>query len=176
VVYDPFKFLQRDGFTGTPRLRFPGDAPVVTPRTFPVSRARDGGIKIAGQTLPVSPAAPQTPVAQIGQPVYQPGLYGDAFTFPVVFAGAGASGIALPRPKNKRVLLLIQNQLAANNIFYCFDRIADNVSCILIGAGGNRLFDSVVPQGNLYIFALGAGSVVIEYMNIDISTAQGSPT
>lgn len=85
-------------------------------------------------------------------------------TVPIVFAGAGEM-IALRRPQGRRVELTIQNLTVVGNVFYCFDRTADNATCIAIGPGGNRIFDKGIPQGDLHIFSSGAGTVVIEYMN-----------
>lgn len=98
---------------------------------------------------------------------YTPGQYGNALTIPIVFGAAGEV-IALRRPSNTRVSLLIQNLTVVGNIHYCFDRQADNATCIAIAAGGNRLFDTAVAQGDLHIFSTGAGTVIIEFMNQDI--------
>jgi hypothetical protein len=99
--------------------------------------------------------------------MYVPQFYGDAIVFPVVFAAAGER-LVLTRPNAIRTSLLIVNSTVVGNIFYTFDRVADNVSCVPIIAGGNRLFDFSVPQGELHIFAAAAGTVIIEYMNRDI--------
>jgi hypothetical protein len=104
------------------------------------------------------------------RPVYNPGIYGNAYTVPIVFVGAGEIVPAvMNRPSQTRISLLIQNLSVVGNIFYCFDRTADAVTCIAIGPGGNRLFDVSVPQGDLHIFSSGAGVVIVEYMNQDVS-------
>jgi hypothetical protein len=113
------------------------------------------------------------PIAEIGasivrpDAVYVPQFYGDMIVFPVVFAAAGER-LVLNRPNAMRTSLLIVNSTVAGIVFYTFDRVADNVSCVPIIAGGNRLFDFSVPQGDLHLFAAGAGTVIIEYMNRDI--------
>lgn len=91
-------------------------------------------------------------------------LVGEAITIPVVFAGAGEI-VALRRPQGKRIALLIQNFSVVGSIFYCFDRTADNTTCVAITAGNNRDFDKGVPQGDLHIFSSGAGTVIVEYIN-----------
>lgn len=87
----------------------------------------------------------------------------EAFTFPVNFAVAGEQ-VVLPRQNIKRLGLLIVNTNIAGGIFYCFDTVAQNTNGVPITNGGNRLFDSAVPQGDLHISASGAGLVIIEYL------------
>lgn len=129
-----------------------------------------GGIAtIQGVPLPkLQPASVPGESVKAPTPEYNPALYGDMIVFPVVFAGAGEQ-LVLQRPNNTRISLLIVNSTVVGNIFYTFDRVADNVSCVPIPAGGNRLFDFSVPQGELHIFSTGAGTVIIEYMNRDIA-------
>lgn len=120
------------------------------------------GTPIEGKVTPIPGETLVSPM-----PGYSPQWYGDAIVFPVVFAAAGPL-LVLPRPNQTRVSLLIVNSTVVGNIFYTFDRVADNVSCVPIVAGGNRLFDVSVPQGDLHLFSTGAGTVIIEYMNRDI--------
>lgn len=56
------------------------------------------------------------------------------------------------------------NVSVLGGIFYNFDNDASNVNGIPIALNGNRLFDSAVPQGSLFIFGTGAGVVSIEYL------------
>lgn len=115
--------------------------------------------------LPPSEAIPSPhPDVTTPEPVYLPQFYGDMVTFAVQFAGAG-SQLVLQRANTWRTSLLIVNSTVAGNIAYVFDRVADAVSCVPIVPGGNRLFDTSVPQGDLHVFSTGAGIVIIEYMN-----------
>jgi hypothetical protein len=135
-----------------------------------VSVASDGTPVVAGmplRSLPINqPAAQMQPI-----PNYDPTNYGDVttfrFTFPI--ASGAFESIVLRRPVQTRISLLVVNLSVVGNVFYCFDRTADNVTCIPIPNGGNRLFDTKVPQGDLHVFSTGAGDIVIEYMNRDIS-------
>lgn len=97
-------------------------------------------------------------------------FYGDLVEFGIAFSGAGGI-LALERPKNTRIQLLIQNRLTLNGeLFYSFGKEADNgISSIGIPAGGNRLFDIFVPQNDLFLFASSAGSAIIEYSNLSIT-------
>lgn len=119
----------------------------------------------SGQTL--FPALPQP--AQVTEqqaqtaPVFDTTRFAESFTFPVNFAAAGES-LVLPRTNQKRLGLLIVNTNIPAGIFYCFSQTANNVNSVPIASGGNRLFDVAVPQGDLHIFASGAGLVIIEYM------------
>lgn len=147
----------------------------------PVVEVRDGQAFIGGtpltpwgspmQTLALSSSS----LKDVAEPdaTYNRSIYGNAVTLPVVFAGAGEAMI-LARPSQTRISLLIQNLNIAGGINYCFDRPADNASCILIANGGNRLFDISVPQGDLHVFAAGAGTVILEFMNQDIAAPRTS--
>lgn len=129
-----------------------------------------GGIPLAPDNAPAQNGIVNPPggsPATISEPIYTPGIYGYAVTISIVFAGAGEI-MALRKPNTTRTLLLIQNFSVAGLITYCFDRPADNATCIAIGAGGNRNYDVAVPQGELHIFSSGAGAVNIEYMNQDL--------
>lgn len=124
---------------------------------------------IQGVPLPkLQPASVPGESVKTPTPSYDPSMYGDAIVFPVVFAAAGEQ-LVLQRPNNTRISLLIVNFTVVGQIFYTFDRVADNVSCVPIPAGGNRLFDFSVPQGELHVFSTGAGTVIIEYINRDIA-------
>ena len=136
----------------------------------PIVRNEGGVAYLQGVPLPkLQPEnAPPGQAKMPPQSAYIPALYGDAIIFPVVFAAAGER-MVLERPNNTRIELLIVNLSVLGNIFYAFDRVADAISSVPIVAGGNRLFDSVCPQGELHINASAAGTVIIEYMNREIS-------
>lgn len=144
----------------TPALRvtYPGGVPTIDGVAIPPSDTQER------PSTAIIPSLEQvTPYPQ-----FDPSKYSDAETIPVIFGAAGEQ-LVLRRPSTIRISLLIVNLSVVGNIFYVFGRTADNVSCVPIGAGGNRLFDSSVPQGDLHIFASGAGTVVVEYMNRDIT-------
>lgn len=143
---------------------------------------RDGKTYIGA--VPLGDASAQTgPADQASQrpaltPVQEPGRYGDSVVFAVTFAGAGFStitayspdgSIVLPRPQGKRALLLIVNFSVVGNVFYNYDVAADNVASVPIAQGGSRNYaGEAVPQGNLSLYSMGAGVVIIEYMNVNI--------
>lgn len=168
----------------TPPLSFRGRSPfelrqtpgLPPPAADPLRIDYEGGQPIInGVPLPVVRSLPQDSAGivrtiEVENPsgVFLPQNYGDAITIPIVFAALGERAV-LPRPNTWRTSLLIQNLTVVGNVFYCFDRIADNISCVAIGAGGNRLFDYSVPQGDLHLFSTGAGTVIVEYVNRDIT-------
>jgi len=101
--------------------------------------------------------------------VYESSRYGDMVIQTVVFAAIGCI-LVLPRPSGIRTYLLIENLLAApNQIRVNFDNPASANSGIGIDSSGSWLFDSVVPQNNVYIFAPAAGSVQIAWINVNIT-------
>jgi hypothetical protein len=160
----PFETAQTPGLppqpSPTPGITFIGGAPTI------------GGVPLPPSDIPPQDSsAIASPIAVDPTPNYDPSQYGDSITFGVVFTGAGEA-LVLRRPQTTRIMLLVQNFSVLGNIFYTFDRTADNgISCIAIGAGGNRLYDSVVPQGDVHLFSTGAGTVLIEYINRDITKA-----
>jgi len=165
-------FGQRSPFSGRILIGVP-PAYINPPKT----QSNGNNVTLYGVPLPkytagipqgeakLTPIPGESPI--VPMPMYDPALYGDAIIFPVVFAAAGEL-LVLRRPNAWRTSLLVVNSTVVGNIFYTFDRVADNVSCIPIVAGGNRLFDFSVPQGDLHVFSTGAGTVIIEYMNRDI--------
>lgn len=157
----PFEVAQTPGippaYPAVPGVSFVNGTPTINGVPLPTTDAvpRDSAL-LAPSDLPA-------PIAQ-----YDPAKYSDSIVFAVTFAGAQEI-LALPRPQTTRILLVIQSITVVGNIFFCFDRVASATSCIAIGPGGNRLYDGVVPQGDLHIFSTGAGIVAFEYMNRDIS-------
>lgn len=141
-------------------VNYPGGVPTINGVPIPPSDS----------TEPHSTTVLPTLEQRTPTPQYDPSRYSDAETIPVVFSASGEQ-LVLRRPSTTRISLLIVNLSVVGNIFYVFNRTADNVSCVPIGAGGNRLFDNSVPQGELHIFASGAGTVIVEYMNRDITHA-----
>lgn len=183
----PFHFPAIN-FSGRSPFQIRGGAmPGVPPALIPAETVRPGdsgagSARVGDTPLPLYGAPAHELVraatgtradADVMLATYCPSMYGNMATFPIVFGAAGEL-VALDRPSQTRISLLVQNLSVVGNIFYCFDRPADNVSCVAIGAGGNRLFDFSVPQGDLHIFSTGAGVVIVEYMNQDISSPQAS--
>ncbi len=121
---------------------------------------------IGAQTGPANPQA----IAPID--VKDSSKYGDSVIIALVFAGAGFStlgSVVLARPNNYRSALLIANQTVPGPIFYNYDQDADNVSSMQIAQNGSRNYDGqTVPQGNLSIFSSGAGTVILEFMNVNL--------
>ncbi len=100
---------------------------------------------------------------------YNAQYYGDGGGFPVVLA-AGIPQLVLKRPAKTRVELLIQNLNAAGNIAYAFDGAPSMANSINIGPGGNRLFDSAVPQNDLWLISAVNSVVAIEFINKDLTS------
>lgn len=135
----------------------------------------DGKIEAAGLLLGPAPvsydAAIQSPNAaqeERGdpQPTYDSSNYGEEDDITITFAAAGDL-LVLPRPNQTRISLTIQNQTVAGGIRYSFNKPA-NAGTIII-AGGNRIWDDKVPQGDLHITAIGGGGVVVvSFMNRNI--------
>ena len=103
--------------------------------------------------------------------VYNPGIYGDMAQLFVTIP-SGSDVLAVARPKNTRVMLIIVNNNAAN-LYFAFDQVANAGSCP-IPAGGTAFFDAAVPQNDLHLFyGVGAVTVPIYYMNVDLPAATG---
>lgn len=102
------------------------------------------------------------------QPSFQAGNYGDAGTFSVNLV-AGVPQLVLKRPAKTRVLLLAQNLNAIGVAAYAFDGTPSIAASINIAAGGNRLWDSAVPQGDFYMISNAAVVVAIEFINKDLT-------
>lgn len=112
-----------------------------------------------------------------GSPVYNPGFYGDMTVIPVVYAGA-QDQLVLARPKETRIYLVIVNPLPANSIYVNFDASAEPaaggaVKGVPIAAGnGAWVFDQVVPQNDVHIYAPVAGTILVGFINRNISLNQ----
>jgi len=110
-------------------------------------------------------------LTRIPQANYNPGQYGDLQILPITLV-ANADQLCLPRPSITRVMLLIQNTLVAATINITFDNQANAGNSIQLPAGGNLLFDTIVPQNDLHISCASAGVIIVAYMNIDIAHAR----
>ncbi len=177
----PVNLLERSPYTPITRIGLPPGYVPLSPVVWINGQATIRGVplgtpqSVTGQT-PTARADGQ--VTQGGAtPIYNQGSFGDSSILVVNFTGAGlpvdAAGnpllVVLPRPNNTRTLLLINNQTIAGPIFYNFDQVADNVASMQIAQGGSRNWSDTIPQGNLSLFANGAGTVLIEYMNNNVS-------
>jgi hypothetical protein len=123
--------------------------------------------------LPEATVEKPAPVEVASLPIYTPGQFGDSIVIPFILI-ANVPQLVLQRTKEQRVMLLIQNQNGAGNVFYAYDRVAAVANSIFIPPGGNRLYDSAVPQGNLWLIAPANSVVVIEYMNKNALKAIGA--
>jgi hypothetical protein len=72
----------------------------------------------------------------------------------VVFNITTASQLILPTPQNFRNMLILRN-VAGNPINLDFGRDADANAPIQLVAGGILLFDTVVPQDDIYAVGIG---------------------
>lgn len=72
----------------------------------------------------------------------------------VVFNITTASQLILPAPQNFRNMLILRN-VAGNPINLDFGRDADANAPVQLVAGGILLFDTVVPQDDLYAVGIG---------------------
>ena len=72
----------------------------------------------------------------------------------VVFNITTASQLILPAPQNFRNMLILRN-VAGNPVNLDFGRDADANAPIQLVAGGILLFDTVVPQDDIYAIGIG---------------------
>jgi hypothetical protein len=113
---------------------------------------------------------PSDPDAVKPIPSYNAGQYGEEGQITINLL-AGIPQIALRRPAKKRIQLTIQNQNAVGNVGYNFDNSPSTNGSVLIAAGGNRQWDTVVPQGDLWLISAVNAVVQIEFINLDITAA-----
>lgn len=159
----PYKLRVMPGVPPAPQRTKLTDVQVVDGELYVDGvRLQDIG-KTANELLVNNPPAQDEP-----KPVYDDSQYGESFNFQVLLV-AGQPVKVLDRPNNRRIQLTIQNQNAVGNVFYAFDKAADTVNGIIVPAGGNRLWDTVVPQGDLWLIAPANSTVVIEYINKDVT-------
>lgn len=168
------QFVKRREY-GKPTARLPG---VTNPSMLPEGLRFDSAGRITSYGIVLSPSPVNSQAAilspneaqethQPASAVFDPANYGEEDDIPITFAVAGDL-LVLPRPNQTRILLLIQNLTVAGGIAYAFNKPATiNVNTTII-AGGNRLWDKVVPQGDLHVAAAGAGNIVISYINTNI--------
>lgn len=109
------------------------------------------------------------------RPLSEAEIYGDAQT--IVVNGAALENVVAiqrPPPGMRRTLLIVFNNLAANQLFFAFGRAADNGgSSTPIAIAGNLLLDNLpsVPQNELNLFFPAAGSAFVTFINAPIIRA-----
>ena len=145
---------------GAPDVQVRGGAPMVG--NVPLASAHRQGQEFLFNPSSV-PEQSQNALAQ-----YSAQQLGDSGSVVVTLA-AGVPALALKRPSKARVMLLIQNQNAVGVCAYAFDNAPSIGSSIQIAAGGNRLWDSAVPQGDLWLFSAVICVVVLEFINKDLT-------
>ncbi len=102
------------------------------------------------------------------QPSFQAQFYGESGQFPVTLA-AGIPQLVLKTPAKTRVQLLIQNINLAGVCAYNFGGAPSLGGSVNIGAGGNRVWDNAVPQGDLWLISNVPLVAVIEFINKDLA-------
>lgn len=109
---------------------------------------------------------------RIPHAIFNPAIYADMVQLLVPLL-SGTETLAVPRPKNTRIFLLIQNTNLAN-LYVAFDQVA-NTAGLLIPPSGTAFFDTAVPQNDIHLFYGAAVDTVIPifYMNADLSRAVG---
>jgi len=105
-------------------------------------------------------------------PMWTPGQYGDLQLRPITYLVTGDQ-LVLSRPiRAQRVLLIIQNSLATGNIVVNFDNPASGINGIFLAPQGSLIFDNIVPQNDVHIYCFALTTLVIAYMEIDITDSE----
>lgn len=84
----------------------------------------------------------------------------------VVFNIAGASQLIIPAPQNFRNFLIMRN-VGADQIFIDFGRDATTVSPLMLQSNQQVLFDTVVPQDDIYALCSGSSILSVGFSNIN---------
>ena len=84
----------------------------------------------------------------------------------VVFNIAGASQLIIPAPQNFRNFLIMRN-VGADQIFIDFGRDATTVSPLMLQSNQQVLFDTVVPQDDIYAVCIGSSILSVGFSNIN---------
>jgi hypothetical protein len=94
----------------------------------------------------------------------------------VVFPVSVTSRLVLPAPQNFRNLLIVRNStaLGGQTVYLEFGREANGDSAIELTPGGTILFDTVVPQDDIYAIAPGGPtSITVSFSNINFLESAG---
>jgi len=126
------------------------------PNAIPLSSLpNSGSLQQLNQTI----AASTPPAADTGAGLQTGGPYN--FTVTPFFAGAGSQQVLSANPK--RQTLLVQNQDAANTMFFNLGQFAGLNQGILVGPQLGILFDLKVPNNYVTVYsATGVRGVVVE--------------
>lgn len=111
--------------------------------------------------------------ALLAPPTFDLGKYGDVQTYPCNFAGA-RNELAILRPtKAVRTFLLVVNSFAVPNIIRVnFDAPASPTLGMPIPAGGNLFMDYFVPQQDVHVYSLIAGTIMCFYCHVNVADAR----
>jgi hypothetical protein len=155
-----------------PRVEFLSDLqPPVDPKLMPGGRV--------GPDVPTMPSSPamsnpsttpgqQTIIFPITQKVLDPHHYASVIdgNFPVPATGTPSTKVVDAAPVYRN-FLAIRNTDAASNVLVGFGRQANANSTLSLAPGQIVLFDTVVPQGDIYVLSSAAAATVsIAYSNI----------
>lgn len=154
-------------------MLFPPVAPL-SPLVPPQGEARkmprrpDGGPNVPNFSGPAVPM--QTPVG-LSQGIQQAPVF-DMHRYASIqdnnFAvGTAAASRVVEKPATRRNFLALRNTSLAANIFVGFGRQASLVSTFILAPGQTLLFDTVVPQDDVWLIADAASaSCSVAYSNL----------
>lgn len=127
-----------------------GPAPVTSGPIIGAPRTPAGG----AFTAPSRGVAQREVETDATVAAYSPHAYANPASLNLTPAN-GESSLFLNRPPGLRNFLLMRNgsALGGANLFIDFDREASLVSTLVLEPGQSVLFDIVVPQSDLYVFA-----------------------
>ena len=173
AILQPINFRMRSPYSFAPSQQ------ALPPATMPVGAEvvadSQGNMTVAGSALtPFQNNNAVTAAPAIA--TFDTGNYADAVVIAIKFTAPGfaVDGMGnniifnLLRPNNTRTSLLIVNASVLGNVYYNWDKAADNVTSVPIAAGGSRNWAQSPPQGNLSLFSSGAGTVIVEYANNNV--------
>ena len=151
-----------------------GNWPLPTPQDALSSRTAPIGNRVDSEHLTpyhqqLSAGMTEEEKRHVPYAMYNPGIYADMIQLLVPLTN-GVEALALGRPSNTRVMLIIQNPFP-NSLYVTFDQVA-SVAGLIIPSLGNILFDTAVPQNDIHLYYAGANvNVPVFFMNADIARA-----
>ena len=132
--------------------------------SFPVLNNTPGGGNAPPGTLIAPPSV--SPVAGSMDPVSMRDLHHYAQVIGLNFSIATTSAKFLDQPPTRRNLLMLRNNSATANIYIDFGKDATTNSTLRITPNTVILFDTVVPQDDLYAIADAASA----FLSVSFST------
>lgn len=146
----------------------PGNPHNLPPRRDRPNRIGSGVTLIGGDDGPTG--APSTgglggvdPIA-----IWNPHAYANIIEGTFIVS-ATTSQKFLDEPTSRRNLLMIRNSSAAANVYVSFGRDASVIGSIIrLAANQIVLFDTVVPQDDVYVIGDAAGSIAYGYSTISL--------